>query len=263
MGDQTVNATDPTLRFSVVLPAHRADDLLVRAVQSVERALAGRDAELIVIANGPDRLLVVDIVARIRTLDGTRIEVSEIPSLIHCLNRGIEIARGTYVARFDSDDVCMPDRFDHQYQTASSTGADFVFSDAEVVDADGKPNGQRKVSIRNLWKRCGPIHPTAFMRRDTLLRLGGYGNLEYSEDYHLWLRALGDGYKFEIDHCLAIQYRVHGQQVTDRSKLIDTFATNIGIKLIVGIRKRNLPIFLGAAVDAAYLMYRKCRSAFS
>jgi hypothetical protein len=246
-----------------VLPAHRADAFLVEAIRSVEHAIGDDPAELIVVANGPDCGLVAEAVHRIRTLPQTRVELSDFPSLIHCLNRGIELARGEYIARFDSDDVCLPDRFRRQYALAVSSNADFVFSDAEVIDTEGRPTGETKAAAVSLWKRCGPIHPTAFMRRDALLRLGGYGNLEYSEDYHLWLRAFGDGYRFEVDHRPAIRYRVHGQQTTDRSKLTDTFATNIGIKLIVGLRKRKLSIFLGALADSVYLIYRKCRAAFS
>ena len=245
------------------MPAHRADAYLVDAIRSVEHALADDPAELIVVANGPDRELVAETVVRIRTVPSTRVELCEIPSLIHCLNRGIELASGEYIARFDSDDVCLVDRFRQQYARAVSSGADFVFSDAEIIDADGQPTGETKTSAISLWKRCGPIHPTAFMRREAMLRLGGYGNLEYSEDYHLWLRAFGEGCRFEVDHRPAIRYRVHGQQATDPSKLIDTFATNIGIKLIVSLRKRKLRIFLGAAADSVYLIYRKCRAAFS
>lgn len=256
-----MNTTDSALRYSVVLPAHRADDYLGEAVRSVEQAMGSDSAELIVVANGPARAQVAEAVLRMRTLPNTRIEVCEIPSLIHCLNRGIEVARGEYIARFDSDDVCLPQRFKQQYDRAVLSGADFVFSDAEVIDTAGLDTGERRIVGLSLWKRCGPIHPTAFMKRDTLLRLGGYGNLEYSEDYHLWLRAFCEGYRFEIDHRPAIRYRVHAQQVTDRSKLVDTFATNFGLKLIVGLRKRNFLVFLGAAVDGLFLIYRKCRSA--
>lgn len=250
------------LRYSVVLPAHRADDYLLEAVRSVEQAISADEGELIVIANGVERAKVADAVMRVRTLASTRVEISELPSLIHCLNRGIELSRGQYVARFDSDDVCLPDRFEQQHALALSSGADFVFSDAEVIDAAGRPTGERKASSAALWKRCGPIHPTAFMRRDALLQLGGYGNLEYSEDYHLWLRAQSQPYKFAVLNRPTIRYRVHAEQSTGRARLAETFATNLGLKIIVGLRAGKCSLLFGAAIDAASWAYRRCRNAF-
>jgi Glycosyl transferase family 2 len=250
------------LRYSVVLPAHRADDYLLQAVRSVEQAIGCAQGELIVVANGPERTKVADAVVRVRTLASTRVEISELPSLIHCLNRGIELARGQFVARFDSDDVCLPDRFENQYALALSSNADFLFSDAEVINEAGEPTGECKRSSATLWKRCGPIHPTAFMRREALLRLGGYGNLEYSEDYHLWLRAQSRRFTFAVLSQSTIRYRVHTDQATDRSRLTETFATNLGLKMIVGLRSGKASLIFGGAIDAASWVYRKCRNAF-
>ena len=36
--------------------------------------------------------------------------------LPYCLNRGIEIAKGTYIARMDGDDISFPKRFEKQLQ---------------------------------------------------------------------------------------------------------------------------------------------------
>ncbi|KIF82723.1 glycosyltransferase [Noviherbaspirillum autotrophicum] len=251
------------MKYSVVMAAHRPDHFLLQAVRSVELAISDDDAELIVVANGFNRHAVVDVLVRAKISDKVRVEVTEMPSLIYALNRGIELARGEYIARFDADDICLPNRFRTQHEIATKTGADFIFSDAEIIDAAGGLTGQRKIADRGLMKACGPIHPTAFMRREALLKLGGYGNLEFSEDYHLWLRASSEGYHLVVDHTPVIQYRVHSEQATDKSKLVDTFATNIGIKLIIGMRKRNPKIFFGAAIDTFYLVYRKCRAAFS
>lgn len=253
----------PALRYSVVMPAHRADAPLLEAVRSVERAIGSGAGELIVVANGAERRAVADAVMGVRTLASTRVEVSELPSLIHCLNRGIELARGDYIARFDSDDVCLPGRFEQQHALALASGADFIFSDAEIIDAAGQATGEHKTSSTALWRRCGPIHPTAYMRRAALLSLGGYGNLEYSEDYHLWLRAQSRKDTFAVLHQPTIRYRVHAQQSTGRARLAETFATNVGLKLMVGLRAGKVSLLVGAAIDAASWAYRRCRNAFS
>jgi O86/O127-antigen biosynthesis beta-1,3-galactosyltransferase len=252
------------MRYSVIMPAHRVHEYLRPAVESVERAIAQDDAELIVVANGPNRDAVAEAVKGVSNLATTRVIVTAIPSIIYALNRAIDAARGDYVARFDSDDVCIADRFSRQYEAAVRERADFLFSDAEVIGADGTPTGRRLISnILSLWNRCGPVHPTAFMRRDALLALGGYGSYEYCEDYHLWLRAEARGCRFVVDHELAIQYRVHGSQITDDSTLSEIFATGAGIKLILSLRGRQPKLLLGAGLDLGRWIYRRCRNAFS
>jgi glycosyltransferase involved in cell wall biosynthesis len=251
------------LALSVVLPAHRADDYLLQALRTAETALSNLDAELIVVANGMDSEAVEQLVLRARTLPGTLVIRSGIPALIHCLNRGLEVARGEYVARFDSDDICLPSRFQHQLRIARETGADFLFGAAEIMRADGTIDGRTQVSGTALWRVCKPMHPTALMRRSAVLALGGYGNLEFSEDYHLWLRAASRGFRLVADPEPVIRYRVHPGQVTDKRKLTHTFASNAGIKLIAALRERSPLLLLGVLSDLIRYFYRVCRNAFS
>jgi glycosyltransferase involved in cell wall biosynthesis len=248
--------------LSVVLPAHRADDYLRDALRSAEVALARLDAELVVVANGPAREAVAQLVLDTRTLESTRVVQVGIPALVHCLNRGLEEARGEYVARFDSDDLCLPERFVHQLRLARETGADFLFGAAEIMLADGAQAGRTQPSGTRLWRVCEPMHPTALMRRSALLELGGYGNMEYSEDYHLWLRAAARGHRLVADGEPVIRYRVHAGQATDKAKLEHTFATNAGIKLTAAMRERSPLLLAGALTDVVRFFYRVCRNAF-
>jgi hypothetical protein len=250
------------LDYSVVCAAHRDDIYLIAAIESTVRAIGDDLAELVVVANGPARHDVARIVREVSSLPRTVVIVSEMQSLAHCLNRGIEVASGTYIARMDADDLCIQGRFRHQLQIAEARSADIVCSDAKVINSVAAETGERLAASDKVWRKCGPIHPAIMMRRDVLLRLGGYGNLEYSEDYHLWLRIHAKGLRVVVDEKPVLGYRRHEDQATDRGRITQTFATNIGVKLALGLRFGKLSYIFGAAYDAACYCYSVCRRAF-
>lgn len=231
---------------------------LLLALESAENALTA-DGELLVIANGPDRLKIKEKLNEVKKKRSTTVLSSDLFSLSHCLNIGVERARGEYIARMDSDDICLPDRFLFQSASARESGADLLFADATRISGDGVQQGRMKSDIRTIWNTCGLIHPTAFIRRDSILKLGGYGNLEYSEDYHLWLRALSTGLSVHLDSMPVIAYREHSGQATAAPKLFSTFGMNAGIKLALGLRHGDIMLFVGAGLDVFRTLYVKFR----
>ncbi len=251
------------LIFSVLMAAHRPDAHLADALRSVVQALQGHAAELVVVANGAEREQVARLAQAQTAGVRTRVVVSELPSLAYCLNRGLELAEGEFVARFDADDLCQPDRFRVQLAQARASGADFVFGAARDVDTAGQPTGHTRRSTTQLWSRCGPVHPTAFARRSALLALGGYGQLDASEDYHLWLRAAAAGCSLHADPQVVIDYRVHALQATGRQRLADTFAANAGFKLTQALRQNSPALLAGALLDLGRFCWRRCANAFS
>jgi len=97
---------------SVVLPAYNIERDVVVAVESILRQFFS-DFELIVIDDGStDRT--VDLIkgigdARIRLLrNGTN------RGIVFSLNRGLDEARGRYIARMDADDIARPERLARQ-----------------------------------------------------------------------------------------------------------------------------------------------------
>ena len=245
------------------MAAHRADNHLVQSLRSLVLAMHRHSAELVVVANGPEREEVAALVQAHASDVCLRVVLSELPSLAHALNRGIEVASGDYIARFDADDLCLPERFTVQLAQAGASGADFLFGAARDMDAAGRATGRCRVSNTRLWNRCGPVHPTAFVRRSALVALGGYGQLDASEDYHLWLRASAAGCRLVTESQAVIAYRVHGAQSTSTRQLAVTFATNAGLKLTQALRQGSPALFAGVLLDLGRYCYRRCANAFS
>lgn len=120
------------------------------------------------------------------------------------LNEGLKYCSHELVARMDTDDIAMPERFEKQLAVFKK------HPDIDVVGAwiDEFENDISSVrSVRKLpehqcdiltfAKRRNPInHPVVMFRKSAVLAAGGYQHFPLFEDYYLWIRMLINGAKF-------------------------------------------------------------------
>ena len=140
----------------------------------------GTAAELERVADGDDRLRIV--------------RNDENVGLTRSLNRGLDEARGEYVARHDADDRSAPERLARQvaYLNANPDVA-VVGTGARLVDASDHVIDTRVVlrtpTLADFRAKNHLIHGSILARRSVLRDHGGYDEFfEYSQDYDLWLR---------------------------------------------------------------------------
>jgi len=141
----------------------------------------------------------------------------------HCgysphLNEGISLARGQWIARMDSDDICVRSRFQKQVDyLLSRPDVVAVGSWMELIDTNGRPFSCRTAptsheEIEELHLRGfgGTMpHPSLMIRTDTVRSIGGYRTeLEPAEDLDLLLRLGEIGRLANIPENL-IAYRIH------------------------------------------------------
>ncbi|MGH7100235.1 MAG: glycosyltransferase family 2 protein, partial [Stellaceae bacterium] len=99
---------------SVLMPAFNASRFIRQSIASV-LGQTFEDFELLVIDDGSTD----DTVAMVEQMRDPRLRLLPNPrnlGIVASLNRGIAAARGRYVARFDSDDICRPNRFARQVE---------------------------------------------------------------------------------------------------------------------------------------------------
>jgi hypothetical protein len=101
----------------------------------------------------------------------------------------------------------------HLQALADRPDARGAYSLLEVFDADSGIMGT-EVFDRERLKRGNHIDAMSMMRREYLLKAGGYHDIKYGwEDFDLWLRMCESGdYLVQIPEILG-RYRVHHQSM--------------------------------------------------
>ncbi|WP_157942209.1 glycosyltransferase [Salinibacter altiplanensis] len=150
-----------------------------------------------------------------------RVVHQENRGLIKSLNRGVDMARGQYIARMDGDDISYPERLEYQVQFLhrhSNVGV--VGTNVEKIDAEGRfkgswspPTEPEIVSWKLLFNTC-LCHPSVVIRQSLLEALGGYAEwAKHAEDYELWTRAVQVSQLSNIPDTL-LKLRRHDGSVT-------------------------------------------------
>jgi len=143
------------------------------------------------------------------------------------LNTGLAHAKGKYIARFDADDVCYPDRLQNQYDfMEQQRGYVLVGSDADYMDREGgylyryRNIGHTNEEIsERIFSYCPFVHSTVFYRRDIVRSLGGYNVKAHTfEDWLLWTQLIKKGKCLNFETPL-ISVRLNPESVTVDEKL--------------------------------------------
>lgn len=208
-----------TTKVTVLMPAYNAQEYIGAAIRSVLKQ-SFTDFELLIVNNGSTD----ETESIITSFSDSRIRLVNQPDkgIAIALNTGILHARGTYIARFDADDICHPQRLEIQYRFMS-THPDYVISGTacDYTDMHGEhiftyqPPGYTDEDIRKVKRTICPfIHSSVIYKKEYILKLGGYPtNAHNFEDHILWLKLLEQGKAFNLAQPL-IQVRLNPGSVT-------------------------------------------------
>jgi glycosyltransferase involved in cell wall biosynthesis len=212
------------VKISVLLPVYNAEKYIAEAVRSVlNQTFQG--FELIIINDGSTD----NTIDLIRSFDDRRIITVEQANagIAAALNKGIELARGEYIARFDADDICYPHRLEQQYNFLSQN-PDYVLigSHVDYMDKDGRylfyneDMSHTDEEIREtIHSKCPFIHSTVCYKTSVIRELGGYDPRAHSfEDYFLWIKFIEKGKVINLDKPL-ISVRLNPQSISVDEKL--------------------------------------------
>lgn len=188
-------------KFSVAMSVYKNDqpNYFKQAMDSIIKQTLTPN-EIILVIDGPisDELKnVVDTYENKYSLIKT-IWLKENKGLGNALKLAVENAKYDLIARMDSDDIAVCDRFEQQINIfKTNPNVDIVGGDiSEFIDVDTNIVGIRKVpkennEIREYMKtRCALNHVTVMFKKQTVIAAGNYQDWFWNEDYYLWIRMV-------------------------------------------------------------------------
>jgi len=211
-----------TPAVTVLMPVYNGARFLAGAMESVLGQTFG-DFELLAINDGSSDQT-AEILASSRDPRVRIVENGRNLGLIASLNKGLDLARGDYVARMDQDDLALPKRLEKQVHFLSAsprTGLcgtwfrTFGGTRSTVV----RPPARADDMAARLFYESPLAHPTVMFRRGLFAEHG----LRYShdfpnaEDYELWTRVARITELANLPEVL-LQYRRHDEQISTMKK---------------------------------------------
>lgn len=192
-----VKEGNPAPLASVIMPAYNAEAFIAEAISSV-LAQSISDWELIVIDDcSSDKTY--EIAMRLQQQD-PRICVLRNDAnsgVAKTRNRGIDLAKGKYVAFLDSDDIWLPEKLARQIDRIDSTGAELCYCSYAIIGSSGeKVRGDYLVRetarFEDILKE-NYIQCSAMLIRSDTVRKYMFNTEFFHEDYILGLDILKEG----------------------------------------------------------------------
>ena len=195
--------------FSIVTSVYKNDkpEYVRLALDSMLVSQSAKPSEIVLVQDGPVSYELVRLLLEYKDKYGEIINIIKLEKnggLGNALRLGIENARYGICARMDSDDICMPNRFEKQLVFLEEhPECDIVGGQiTEFIETPSNIVGKREVpcdneSIYNYMRsRCALNHPTVMFRKEAVLDAGNYQDWFWNEDYFMWIRMMERGCVF-------------------------------------------------------------------
>lgn len=208
-------------QISVILPAYNAERYLHEAIDSILNQTC-TNFELIILNDGStdrtEEIILSYSDPRIRYIKN-----EQNLKLIKTLNKGIELARGKYIARMDADDISLPDRFQVEYDfmernpdiSVCSSKIYHLLSSNKIVKGHYYPCESPVACCFCSIFRTPLSHPASFFRAE-VLRKYGYDTSDdalHIEAFVLWGNLALANEKMAVINDRLLYYRDNDQSI--------------------------------------------------
>jgi len=194
--------------FSVLMSVYyreKPQNLRV-ALESVTTYQTIKPSEIVLVEDGPLTQELYDVITDFRRNNPNifkSVRLDKNMGLATALKVGLEECTNDIVARMDSDDISVEDRFEKQLKVMGTGKFDVVgsntlyFDDQRKTIIGMKKNPETMTEVLVYSKKRSPVgHVTAMFKKESVLSVGSYQNVLQFEDYWLWIRMIMAGMKF-------------------------------------------------------------------
>jgi len=212
--------------FSIVIPTFNCSDLLQKALTSVF-SQTYQNFEVIVVDNSStDNTKDVLNSFDDKTLRVIRVNNNGI--IAHSRNKGIENAKGDWIAFLDSDDVWMPDKLEKVKIAINNNPGVILVSHDEWYVVNGKRKGHLKhgpagndIYERLLFNGNCLSTSAVSLKKDIAMESGGFSERDdfiTVEDYEYWIRLSQKGKLYFINETLG-EWHEHGSNSSNNAQI--------------------------------------------
>lgn len=229
--------------ISVVIPLYNKESQIAKTLRTV-LCQTFQDFEIVIVNDGSTDNSVSEVEkisdSRIRLINQANAGVSA------ARNKGIEEARGEYVALLDADDEWFPDYLATQMQLAETYPQCDVFAvNYQSSDTSGKitdtiirnlPFTSEHGVLSNYFEVASTSHPpicsiTIMARKKAFLGIGGFPiGIKSGEDLLTWAR-LACRYKIAYSRKVCATFNVEGYDVKEKPKRVPAEIDIVGEEL--------------------------------
>lgn len=239
-------------KVSIIMPCYNAEKYIEKAVQSVLDQTY-RNFELIIIDDdSTDKTWeIIEQYAKkdFRVICTRKTENEK--GISKSMNKGIEMARGEYITRMDSDDIIIPEKIFRQVQFLDKN-EEYGVCSVNIAMMDNLGNiynenvyPEQKVPSEWTFLWTNPVPNAPCMYRTNIIKDNNitFSNLRTAEDYDFLEKLITKTKVYMIN--LPLYYYRYNEKSTYNKNRAETFknSLNISKRYYMEVTKKNTPDF--------------------
>ncbi len=205
--------------FSVLMSVYYKEkpEYLNQSIESILNQTV-KPKEIVIVKDGPLTNELEDVIKKYKVKE---VQLEKNVGLGKALKIGVENCKYELIARMDSDDISVPNRFELELKEFKKN-PNLTLVGGQVVEFNELGLGKkRKVpedmkSIIKYSKKRNPFnHMTVMFKKKDILNVGNYKHMPFFEDYYLWILLIKNNYEvLNLSEILA--YVRSGEEMTKR-----------------------------------------------
>ena len=191
-------------KFSVLMSVYIKENptFLEEAVESILHQTL-KPSEVVIVEDGPLTPELYQVLEKLETQSSIPIKrypLEQNRGLGLALQYGVLQCQYDVIARMDTDDIAVEDRFEQQFELMEKENLDLLGGHiAEFIDQPDEIVSYRRVPIKHediiIYQRMRSAfnHMTVMFKKEMVLKAGNYEDGLYMEDDLLWLNMISAG----------------------------------------------------------------------